>query len=86
MIKPINEGSSVNVFICSKSNIIKKLKLLKEYKRIIIEKFIPGREIQAAIINKKKLGAIELEPKENFMIIRQNIIRKQKQNISFQLI
>ena len=26
VIKPINEGSSVNVFICSKSNIIKKLK------------------------------------------------------------
>ena len=66
VIKPINEGSSVNVFICSKSNIIKKLKLLKEYKRIIIEKFIPGREIQAAIINLKKLGAIELRPKRKF--------------------
>ena len=66
MIKPINEGSSVNVFICSKSNIIKKLKLLKEYKKIIIEKFIPGREIQAAIINLKKLGAIELKPKRKF--------------------
>ena len=66
VIKPINEGSSVNVFICSKSNIIKKLKLLKEYKRIIIEKFIPGREIQAAIINFKKLGAIELRPKRKF--------------------
>jgi len=66
VIKPINEGSSVNVFICTKINIIKKLKLLKNYKSIIIEQFIPGREIQAAIINKKKLGAIELKPKRKF--------------------
>ena len=66
VIKPVNEGSSVNVFICTKLNIIKNLKKLENYKRIIIEEFIPGREIQAAIINKKKLGAIELEPKRKF--------------------
>ena len=66
VIKPINEGSSVNVFICTKSNIIKNLKLLKNYKKIIIEEFIPGREIQAAIIGSKKLGAIELKPKRKF--------------------
>ena len=66
VIKPINEGSSVNVFICTRSNIIKNLQLLKDYKQIIIEKFIPGREIQAAIIGTKKLGAIELKPKRKF--------------------
>ena len=66
VIKPINEGSSVNVFICDKSNIIKNLKLLKDYKKIIIEEFISGREIQAAIIGSKKLGAIELKPKRKF--------------------
>ena len=66
VIKPINEGSSVNVFICTKKNIISKLKSLKNYKRILIEQFIPGREIQSAIIGKKKLGAIELKPKRKF--------------------
>ena len=66
VVKPLNEGSSVNVFICTKVNIFKKLELLKNYKKIIIEKFIPGREIQAAIIGKKKLGAIELKPKRKF--------------------
>ena len=66
VIKPINEGSSVNVFICSKSNIVKKLNSLKSYRKVIIEKFIPGREIQAAIIGSKKLGAIELIPKRKF--------------------
>ena len=66
VIKPINEGSSVNVFICNKSNIFRKLRLLKEYRKIIIEEFIPGREIQAAIIGSNKLGAIELKPKRKF--------------------
>jgi len=66
VIKPINEGSSVNVFICTKLNILKNLRFLQEYKKIIIEQFIPGREIQAAIIGKQKLGAIELKPKRKF--------------------
>ena len=66
VIKPINEGSSVNVFICNKANIVQNLKLLEDYKKIIIEEFIPGREIQAAIIGSKKLGAIELKPRRKF--------------------
>tara|TARA_B100000674_G_C37882448_1_gene934979 strand:- start:487 stop:1401 length:915 start_codon:yes stop_codon:yes gene_type:complete len=66
VIKPINEGSSVNVFICTSSNLKNKLKLLRIYKKIMVEQFIPGREIQSAIIGKKKLGAIELKPKRKF--------------------
>ena len=66
VVKPINEGSSVNVFICTKKNIFKNIQLLTNYKSIIIEEFIPGREIQAAIIGSKKLGAIELQPKRKF--------------------
>ena len=66
VIKPINEGSSVNVYICNKSNFIKNLYKLKNYGEVLIEKFIPGREIQVAILNKKKLGAIELKPKRQF--------------------
>ena len=66
VIKPLNEGSSVNVFICDKLNISRKLNLLKEYKKVIVEQFIPGREIQAAIIGSNKLGAIELVPKRKF--------------------
>ena len=32
----------------------------------MIEEFIPGREIQVAIMGNKKLGAIELKPKRKF--------------------
>ena len=66
VIKPINEGSSVNVFICSKKNFLKNLKKLTEYKEILIEEFIGGREIQVAIMGNRKLGAIELKPKRKF--------------------
>jgi len=66
VIKPLNEGSSVNVFICDYKNIIKNLKLIKSYKKIMIEQFIGGREIQIAIMGNRKLGAIELRPKRKF--------------------
>ena len=66
VIKPINEGSSVHVYICNKKNIIKNLKALRMYDQILIEEFIQGREIQVAIMGNKTLGAIELEPKRKF--------------------
>ena len=64
--KPINEGSSVNVYICNEKNIIKILNSIKQYKKVMIEEFIGGREIQVAIMGNKKLGAIELKPKRKF--------------------
>jgi len=66
VVKPLNEGSSVNVYICNRKNIIKILNKLKNYKKVMIEKFIGGREIQVAIMGNKKLGAIELKPKRKF--------------------
>ena len=39
---------------------------LQEYGEILFEKYIPGREIQVAILSGKILGAIELKPKRKF--------------------
>ena len=66
VLKPINEGSSVGVYISNKKNFIKNLLKLEKFKEILIEKYIPGREIQAAILGNKKLGIIELIPKRKF--------------------
>ena len=66
VIKPINEGSSVGVFICDKKNFNSNLNKLKNEKEILIEEYIPGREVQVAIMGGKKLGAIELVPKRKF--------------------
>ena len=85
VLKPINEGSSVGVYITNKKFYFNLYKLEK-FKEILIEKYIPGREIQAAILGNKKLGIIELKPKENFTTIKQSIMQVLKQNILFQLI
>ena len=66
VVKPINEGSSVNVYICTRNNVKKILNFMKSYKQVMIEEFIGGREIQVAIMGNKKLGAIELKPKRKF--------------------
>ncbi len=66
VVKPLNEGSSVNVFICNRKNIFKIINSLKNYKKVMVEEFIGGREIQVAILGNRKLGAIELKPKRKF--------------------
>ena len=66
VVKPLNEGSSVNVYICNEKNIFRILNSIKQYKKVMIEEFIGGREIQVAIMGNKKLGAIELKPKRKF--------------------
>jgi len=68
VIKPINEGSSLGVYICKNEIQFYKnyKKLKKEYDRILVEEYIPGKEIQAAVMGKKALGAIELIPRREF--------------------
>ena len=68
VIKPNNEGSSLGVSICKnfKQFIRKYKKLSKSYDKVMIEQYIPGREIQVAVINGNSLGAIELIPKREF--------------------
>ena len=68
VVKPINEGSSLGVKICK--NILdlnRSTKVLfKKYDQLILEQYIGGQEIQAAVINRNPLGAIELIPKRLF--------------------
>ncbi len=68
VIKPINEGSSLGVFICKNKKQFNKNynKLQKEYDRVLAEEYIPGREIQVAVMGNKALGAIELVPQREF--------------------
>ncbi len=68
VIKPVSEGSSLGVYICKNKNQFKNnyKKLSKSYDEVIVEKYIPGREIQVAVMGKKALGAIELVTKRKF--------------------
>ena len=68
VIKPVNEGSSLGVYICKNKKYFKDKckKLLKIYDRILVEEYIPGREIQADVMGNKAIGSIELIPRRKF--------------------
>ena len=68
VIKPVNEGSSLGVYICKNKIQFNRNynKLKREYDKILVEEYIPGREIQAAVMGDKALGAIELIPSREF--------------------
>ena len=69
VVKPNNEGSSVGVYIFNepkKSDEETIISLLKKYKFLILEKYIPGREIQVAVMGSKALGGIEIVPTRSF--------------------
>ena len=68
VIKPVNEGSSLGVYICRNQIQFDKnyKKLSSEYSKILVEEYIPGKEIQVAVMGNKALGAIELIPSREF--------------------
>ena len=69
VVKPNNEGSSVGVYIFNepkKSDEETIIFLLKKYTFLILEKYIPGREIQVAVMGSKALGGIEIVPTRSF--------------------
>tara|TARA_B100000287_G_scaffold432522_1_gene492052 strand:+ start:1948 stop:2877 length:930 start_codon:yes stop_codon:yes gene_type:complete len=68
VIKPNDEGSSIGVKICKTYTSLKHAfnTLKKNYDNLIFETFIPGKEIQVAVIGGKGIGAIELRPRREF--------------------
>ncbi len=68
VVKPINEGSSIGVHIAKNIKSLQKSirYLFKKYDELILEQFIGGQEIQAAVLNNNAIGAIELIPKRSF--------------------
>ncbi|MCC7259419.1 MAG: D-alanine--D-alanine ligase [Alphaproteobacteria bacterium] len=71
VIKPVNEGSSVGVHIVfNDSNFHLNEKNWPFGDKVMVERYIPGREIQVAVCGEgkdaKALGAIEIRPKGLF--------------------
>jgi D-alanine-D-alanine ligase len=68
VLKPTNEGSSVGVHLVFEGD---NMSLLDESnwtygEYVLMERYIPGREIQVAVMDDKALGAIEVRPKKRF--------------------
>lgn len=68
VIKPVAEGSSIGVSIVKNDNeIADAIKVASSYgEKIIIEKYIKGKEIQIGILGQRVLGGVEVRPSREF--------------------
>ncbi len=64
VVKPLNEGSSVGVSIVMDAHGLGTLAPSDE--EVLVERYIPGREIQVAVLDGAAIGAIEIRPKSGF--------------------
>jgi D-alanine-D-alanine ligase len=68
VVKPAAEGSSVGVEIVRKRSDLRKslVKAFSYGSRLVIEKYIEGKEVQIGILNDKVLGGVEVRPSLEF--------------------
>ncbi len=68
VVKPAQEGSSVGVSIVREEKELKDAlnEAFRFGKKVIIEKFIEGREIHIGVLADKALGGVEVRPKRGF--------------------
>jgi D-alanine-D-alanine ligase len=70
VLKPVNEGSSVGVFIVTKEHQYPPQELTRDDwefgDRLLAEPFIPGKELTCAVMGDKALDVIEVVPTARF--------------------
>ncbi len=67
VIKPLNEGSSVGVVIVPAEGDAAPLAGDWPFgDRVLVERYVPGREITVAVMGDRALGATEIRPNEGF--------------------
>lgn len=67
VLKPLQEGSSVGVRIINSDEDLVQWKKEWQYgASVLVEKYIPGKEIHVAVMGDKAIGAIEIKPKNGF--------------------
>lgn len=68
VIKPVQQGSSLGVHIIKEGdNFQFDYKDWKYGNQLLIEEFIPGKELSVAYFNGRALGVLELRPKVKFL-------------------
>ncbi len=68
VVKPPRQGSTVGVFIVKKPEELKQaiVEAAKYDRQLLIEKFVPGRELTVGILGNKALPILEIIPKGGF--------------------
>ena len=67
VIKPLNEGSSVNVFICNKRNFFKNLNKLTEYGEILIERLYTWKGDSSSYFVRENSWSYRIKAKETIL-------------------
>jgi len=68
VVKPIDQGSSVGVHIVREGDNLAAVEVAEAQfgKRVLVEKFVPGRELTVAIMGDKAVAVTELRPRTRF--------------------
>jgi D-alanine-D-alanine ligase len=66
VVKPVADGSSVNVFLVMEDADLEPLRRIPQDIEMLVEPYIAGREIQVAVLDGKALGAIEIRTSGKF--------------------
>jgi D-alanine-D-alanine ligase len=67
VVKPVNEGSSVGVkVILEHENFFFDEASWPYGEEVLVETYVPGHEVQVAVLDGKALGAIEIRPRGRF--------------------
>jgi len=67
VVKPVNEGSSVDVFVIKEdTNFSFTEETTPYYKEFLVEKYVDGKELTVAVLGGKALAVIEIVPKNGF--------------------
>ena len=68
VVKPIREGSSVGVTICTHERELGPAieRALCFDHEVLVERYISGKEVSVAILEDRALGAVEIAPREGF--------------------
>ena len=70
VIKPVAEGSSVGVFIVTEAHEHPPQELFREDwafgEQVMVERYIPGKELTCAVMGQEALGVIEIVPAVRF--------------------
>src|SRR4051794_15302473 len=70
VVKPVDEGSSVGVFIVTEAHEHPPQELSRDDwsfgEQVLVERYIPGKELTCAVVGDKALGVIEIVPTVTF--------------------
>lgn len=67
VIKPIGEGSSIGVYVVKdKSSPLPAPEVWPFDSQVLVETYIPGRELTVAVLDGKALGSLEMQPVGEF--------------------